>query len=176
MRIICISLMLLVTLQGKYVIWFMGLKCKFNHNFCSKLTSIIKSIHQTWYLFHQYAMGTILFIVMCLLISGRRPVLSCKIVVFVNILQVSFTQLLWKWKTKGMALYEWNKKKISTRFCAEERQRYFFSSFFHIEWLNFTLHWHIWGDAPWNQSNLGISEEQYFETSWDMWPYYSLHL
>lgn len=34
--------------------------------------------------------------------------------------------------------------------------------FFHVEWLNFTLHWHIWGDAPWNQSNSGISEEEYF--------------
>lgn len=48
--------------------------------------------------------------------------------------------------------------------------------FFHIEWLNFTLHWHIWGDAPWNQSNSGIWEEQYLETSWDMWPYYFPHL
>lgn len=56
------------------------------------------------------------------------------------------------------------------------REKIFFFFVFHIEWLNFTLHWHIWGDAPWNQSNSGISEEQYFETSGDMWPYYFLHL
>lgn len=65
----------------------------------------------------------------------------------------------------------------SRLFSAEkwEEKRYFLFVF-HIEWLNFTLHWRIWGDAPWNQSNSGISEEQYFETSGDMWPYYFLHL
>lgn len=68
-------------------------------------------------------------------------------------------------------------KKKSLLLSAEKwEEKRFFSFVFHIDWLNFTLHWHIWGDAPWNQSNSGISEEQYFETSWDMWPYYFLHL
>lgn len=45
---------------------------------------------------------------------------------------------------------------------SKEKGFFFFTYFFHVEWLNFTLHWHIWGDAPWNQSNSGISEEEYF--------------
>lgn len=66
-------------------------------------------------------------------------------------------------------------KKSMLLFREMGREKIFFF-IFHIDWLNFTLHWHIWGDAPWNQSNSGISEEQYFETSWDMWTYYFLYL
>lgn len=130
--------------------------------------------------FCQHALGTPLFIVMYLLISCERVLPSCKMVVFVNNIKVCFTQLIWKWKSKAVPAYGWNKKKdlytLHCRGMEKKKKRTFFSSFFHIEWLNFTLHWHIWGDAPWNQSNFGISEDQYFETSWEMWPYYSLHL
>lgn len=69
--------------------------------------------------------------------------------------------------------------KVSALLCREAgRKRFFFFLIFvfHIQWLNFTLHWHMWGDVPWNQSNSGISEEQYFEPLWDMWSYYFPHL
>lgn len=101
----------------------------------------------------------------------------CEMAVFVKNVQVCFTWLLWKLKTRAVPAYWQKKKKKDLLFSAEKwEEKRFFSFVFHIEWLNFTLHWHIWGDAPWNQSNSGISEEQYFETSWDMWPYYFLHL
>lgn len=65
--------------------------------------------------------------------------------------------------------YATKKKKTFSPSHKKERERILlFNLFFHVEWLNFTLHWHIWGDAPWNQSNSGISEEEYF---WKLWRY-----
>lgn len=101
----------------------------------------------------------------------------------VSNVQVCFTWLLWKCTAQAIPAAYWHKKKRGWRallFSSEknkkERGFFFFNLFFHVEWLNFTLHWHIWGDAPWNQSNSGISEELYFENSRDMWSYYFLLL
>lgn len=74
-----------------------------------------------------------------------------------------FAWFLWKYLISAFLAVSWKKKNLQPSSSKKkEKGFFFFTYFFHVEWLNFTLHWHIWGDAPWNQSNSGISEEEYF--------------